>query len=91
MDSWEKFNETTLPNKKAFYSKLFLQDITDEDYIHAQKVFQELKLKNLGESHDLDVQSDTLLLADAFENFRNKCIEIYELDPAHFLSATGSA
>ena len=91
MDSWEKFNTTTLPNKKAFYSKLYLQDITDEDYIHAQKVFQELKLKNLGESHDLYVQSDTLLLADAFENFRNKCIEIYELDPAHFLSATGSA
>ena len=91
MDSWEKFNETTLPNKKAFYSKLYLQDITDEDYIHAQKVFQELKLKKLGEYHDLYAQSDTLLLADAFENFRNKCIEIYELDPADFLSATGSA
>ena len=91
MDSWEKFNETTLPNKKAFYSKLYLQDITDEDYIHAQKVFQELRLKKLGEYHDLYAQSDTLLLADAFENFRNKCIEIYELDPAHFLSATGSA
>ena len=91
MDSWEKFNETTLPNKKAFYSKLYLQDITDEDYIHAQKVFQELKLKKLGEYHDLYAQSDTLLLADAFENFRNKCIEIYELDPAHFLSVTGSA
>ena len=91
MDSWEKFNTTTLPNKKAFYSKLYLQDITDEDYIHARKVFQKLKLKNLGESHDLYVQSDTLLLADAFENFRNKCIEIYELDPAHFLSAPGSA
>ena len=91
MDSWERFNETTLPNKKAFYSKLYLQDITDEDYIHAQKGFQELKLKKLGEYHDLYAQSDTLLLADAFENFRNKCIEIYELDPAHFLSATGSA
>ena len=45
MDSWERFNETTLPNKKAFYSKLFLEDITDEDYIHAQKVFEEFKLK----------------------------------------------
>ena len=50
MDSWEKFNETTLPNIKAFYIKLYLEDITDEDYIHAQKVFEELKLKNLGES-----------------------------------------
>ena len=91
MDSWERFNETTLPNKKAFYSKLYLEDITDEDYIHAQKVFEEFKLKNLGEYHDLYVQSDTLLLADVFENFRNKCIEIYELDPAHFLSAPGLA
>ena len=46
------------------------------------------KLKNLGEYHGLYVQSNTFLLADVFENFRNKCIEIYELDPAHFLSAT---
>ena len=52
-------------------------------------MFKELKLKNLGDYHDLYVQSDTLLLADVFENFRNKCIEIYELDPAHLLSAPG--
>ena len=58
---------------------------------HVQKIFEELKLKNLGDYHDLYVQSDTLLLADVFENFRNKCIEIYELDPAHFLSAPGLA
>ena len=76
MDSWKIFNETTLPNKKAFYSKLYLEDVTDEDYIHAQKVFEELKLKNLDEYHYLYVQSDTLLLADVFENVRNKYIEI---------------
>ena len=70
---------------------MYLEDITDEDYIHAQIVFEEFKLKNPGEYHDLYVQSDTLLLADVFENFRNKCIEIYELDPAHFLSAPGLA
>ena len=46
-------------------------------------------LKNLGNYQNLYVQSDTLLLADVFENFRNKCIEIYELDSAHFLSAPG--
>ena len=86
MDSWERFDETSLPNKKAFYSKLFLKDITDEDDTHAQKIFEGLKLKNLGEYHDLYIQSDTLLLANVFENFRNKSIEIYELDPAHFLS-----
>ena len=54
-------------------------------------MFKNLNNKNLGNYHDLHVQSDTLLLADVFENFRNKCIEIYELDPAHFLSASGLA
>ena len=50
-------------------------------------MFKELKLKNLRDYHDLYVQIDTLLLADVFENFRNKCIEIYKIDLAHFLSA----
>ena len=85
------FNETSLPYKKAFYSKLNSEDITDKDYAHAQEVFKELKLKSLSHYHDLYVQSDTLLFADVFENFINKCIEIYELDSAHFLSAPGLA
>ena len=83
IDCWERFHETTLPNKKDFYSKLYLEDITDEYYIHAQKVFKEFQLKNLGEYHDLYVQSDTFLLEHIFENFRSKCIEIYELDPTY--------
>ena len=87
MDSWEKDLMKPYIQKKAFHSKLYLEDITDEDYIHAQKVFEEFKLKNLGDYHDLYVQSDTFLLPHVFENFRNKCIEIYELDPAHFLFA----
>ena len=86
MDSWEKFDETTLPPKEAFYSNLNLEDISDEDYAHAQKVWDVFEINNLGEYHDLYVQSDTLLLADVFENFRDKCIEIYVLDPAHFYS-----
>ena len=90
MDSWERFNET-FPDKEAFYSKLNLEGITDEDYAHAQKVREVFEIKNLGEYHDLYVQSDTLLLADVLENFRNKSTEIYELDPAHFLSAPGLA
>ena len=56
-----------------------------------KKVHKELKIRNLGEYHDLYIQSDTLLLADVFENFRNKWIEIYELDPAHFLFVPGLA
>ena len=91
MDSWERFNETSLPDKKAFCNELNLKDIFDKDYGHTQKEFKELKLKNLGDYDDLYIQSDTLLLADVFENFKNKCIEIHELDPVTFLSASGLA
>ena len=69
MDSWERFDETSLPNKKSFYRELYLEDITNEDYTHIQKIFEELKLKNLGNYHDFYVQSDTLLLADVLEKF----------------------
>ena len=87
MDSWERFDETSLPDKEAFYSSLNVKYTIDADLTHANKVFKEFKLKNLGDYHNLYVQSNTLLLADVFENFRNICIEIYELDLAHFLSA----
>ena len=89
IDSWE--DETSLPNKEVFYSSLNMENITDVDHRHANRVFKSLNNKNLGDYHDLYVQSDTLLLADVFENFRNKCIVIYELDLPHFLSAPGLA
>ena len=62
--------------------------IRSVDYRHATRVYQEFKINNIGDYHDLYVQNDTLLLADVFKNFKNKCIEIYEFDPAHFLSAS---
>ena len=79
-----------MPSKKDFYSELILEDISDNDYEHAKKVFKEY-CKNMGDYHDLNVQTDILLLADVFENFRNKCIEIYGLDPSYFYSAPGLA
>ena len=91
MDSWERFDETSFPDKEAFYSSLNMDDVTDVDHRHAKRVFKNLSNKNIGDYYDLYVQSDTLLLADVFENFRNKCIEIHELDPAHFLYAPGLA
>ena len=91
MDSWEKFNETSLPIKEDFYSHLNMEDIEDIDYRHGNNVFNNFKLNKLGDYHDLYVQSDTLLLADVFENFRDMCINVYELDPAHFLSLPGLA
>ena len=69
MDSWGKFGENTLPPKEDFYSNLNLENISDKDYTHAQKVWDVSKIKNLGEYHDLYVQTDTLLLSDVFKNF----------------------
>ena len=66
-----------------------MEDISDIDYRHANNVFKVFKLENLGNYHDLYLQSDTLLLADVFNNFRDMCIKEYELDPAHFLSLPG--
>ena len=76
--------------RKNFYS-LNMEEISGIDYRHAEKVFHKFNIKNLGEYHDLYVKSDTLLLADVFENFRDKCIEVYGLDPVYFLSAPGLA
>ena len=91
MNSWERFDKTSLPDKEAFYSSLNMGDITDVDHRHAKRIFKNLSNKNLGDYYDLYLQSDTLLLADVFENFRKKCIDIYELDPAHFFSAPSIA
>ena len=91
MDSWEKFNETSLPSNNDFYSHLNMEDIDDIDYRHGNNVFKSFKLDNLGDYHDLYVKSDTLLLADVFENFRDMCLKEYELDPAHFVSLPGLA
>ena len=90
MDDWEKFNEMSLPEKDHFYSHLIMKNITDVDYAHAKRVCKDFEIKILEEYHDLYDQSDTLLLADAFENFRNMCLEIYGLDPVQFLSMASS-
>ena len=91
VDNWEKFDKTSLPNKEDFHSNLNMEDINVIDYRHANNVFKRFELENLGQYHDLYVQSDTLLLADVLENFRDMCIKVYELDPAHFLSLPGPA
>ena len=91
MDSWDRFNETSLPDKEAFYSNLIWKIFQNIDHRHAVRVFREFKMNNLGDYHDLYVQSDTLLLADVFENFRNMFMKVYKLDPSHFLTAPGLA
>ena len=73
VNDWENFNEPSLPEKKDFHSHLNMEDITDAEYAPAKKVFKDFKIKDLGEYHDLYVQSDTVLLADVFKNFKNVC------------------
>ena len=82
MDDWEKFNETSLPEKEDIYSHLNMEVITDANYAQAKRACKNFEIKNLGEYDD---QSNTLFLADVFENFRNMCLKTYELDLAKFL------
>ena len=74
MDSFERFKEVELPPKERFYSSLNYEDITDEAYENAQKIWRSFNIKNLGEQHDLYLNSDVLLLTDVFENFRKLAI-----------------
>ena len=88
MTSWNMFEETKVPPKEALHSNLNMSGISEYDYEHAQNVWKEFKLKNLGEYHDLYLKTDTLLLSNVFEAFRNECLEYHKLDPAHFLYNT---
>ena len=91
MDGWEKFEEAGLPPKDAFYSGLNMKGISDQDYEHAQQVWNTMEKKTLGCYHDTYLKTDVLLLTDVFETFRNTCLKNYKLDPAHFYTAPGLA
>ena len=88
---WNKFKETVLPPKEAFYSKLNMTGVREEDYEHANRTWKEFGLKDLGEYHDLYLKTDVILLANVFEAFRKVCLKNYRLDPAHFYTAPGLA
>ncbi|XP_044005518.1 uncharacterized protein LOC122850432 [Aphidius gifuensis] len=89
LDKWEKFDDTTLPSKDQFYSKLNEENISDEAYAHALNVWQKFNIKTLGEYSDLYLQTDVALLADVFESFRADCLNTYKLDPAHYYTLPG--
>ena len=91
MDSWSEFEEDSLPSIADFYSKLNMSGTSDCDYDHAEKVWEEFELRNLGENHDLYLKTDVILLSNVFEKFRKVCMENYGLDLAHFYTAPGLA
>ena len=73
-------------NGKGLKRQLYIEDITEVYYVHAKRVYKDFEIKNLGEYSDLYLKSNVLLLADVFESFRKTVLEIYELDPAKFIS-----
>ncbi|CAB4004930.1 NYNRIN [Paramuricea clavata] len=89
MNCWEKFNEKSLPEKSAFYSSLYEEEVNDDDYLRACKVYEKFNCSNLGDYYDLYLKTDVLLLADVFEDFRRVCLGSYKLDPAHYIFAPG--
>lgn len=89
IDSLDKLNETSLPAEKDFYSELNDEKISEKDYIFANSVWNSFKLDTLGDYSELYMMTDILLLADVFENFRNTCMRIYKLDPAHYYTSPG--
>ena len=91
LDSFQKFQETSLPPKEAFYNDLTGEDISDEDYNHTQQVWERFQCQTFQDYHNLYLLTDVLLLADLFENVRIICLETYDLDPAHYYTAPGLA
>ena len=91
MNSEEKFNDTKLPPREVFYSKLSGRGITEKDYKHACNVWNTFNMKTFKEYHELYNETDVLLLADVFENFRDLCLKIYGLDPVYYFTAPGLA
>ena len=91
ISSWDKFEEAQFPPIEAFYSSLNMTNISEGDYEHAQRVWKEFRIRNLGEYHDLYLRTNVILLANVFEAFRDTCLEHYSLDPAHFYTSPGLA
>ena len=91
LDRFSKLEEKQLPHINRFYSHLSEEGISEDDYEHAKTVWEEFKIKSMRGYHDLYLESDVLLLADVFENFRNVCLKNYKLDPAWYYTSPGIA
>ena len=91
ISSWDKFKESQLRSIEAFYSKLNMSKISEDDHQHVQRVWKEFGIRNLGDYHELYLRTDVVLLANVFEAFRDTCLRHHSLDPVHFYTAPGLA
>ena len=89
IDDETKLSSEQIPTKLDFYNKLKDEHISDENYNHFKHVWKVFKCKKFKDYHELYLKVDTLLLADIFENFRNTCMNTYQLDPVHYFTAPG--
>ena len=100
MDSFKRFNEEKLPDKKCFYSSVkdgttddngekLDGHISDEDYLTCTKIWNKFNMKNMSDYHDHYLKKDVLLLADVFEKFTGRCLKFYKLDHCHYFSSPG--
>ncbi|CAH0562755.1 unnamed protein product [Brassicogethes aeneus] len=89
IDSFNRFNETRLPDIEKFYNKLEKKPCPRRFYQRANEVWSSFGCRDLGEYVDLYMKTDILLLADVFEQFRTSCLKTYELDPAHYFTLPG--
>ncbi|CAB3982135.1 Gastrula zinc finger [Paramuricea clavata] len=87
LDDISKLSTKGLPSKDKFYSSLYESEVKYKDYQRAQRVWKHFGMKTMRDYHDLYLDTDVILLADVFENFRRTCLENYKLDPAHYVSA----
>lgn len=84
--SWETLDELELPSKEHFYSSLTESGISDDEYNFAKTMWDRFSCRTLGDYSDLYLKTDVLILCDIFENFRDLCLNNYELDPTHYLT-----
>ena len=100
INSFKRFYEKELPDKKCFYKSLknwktgddgkkLCGHIRDEEYLTCKKMWDVFNMKNMDDYHDHYLKKDVLLLADVFEKFIDTCLKFYGLDPCHYFSSPG--